>query len=92
MDSISCKEMGEMDRYAIEKIGIPSLILMENAGLKVLNNLNLRDYDNFTIVCGGGNNGGDGLVVARHLFILGKNVRVFLIGDETRRGNLEIVR
>jgi len=58
---ISCEEMKTMDSYAINKIGIPSIVLMENAALKVVKNIDLYKTDSFTIICGIGNNGGDGL-------------------------------
>ena len=80
MESISCQEMKEMDSYAINTVGIPSIVLMENAALKVINNIDLN-FNNFTVVCGRGNNGGDGLAVARHLIIKGKKVRIYIVGD-----------
>ncbi|MBP7633558.1 NAD(P)H-hydrate dehydratase [Candidatus Ozemobacteraceae bacterium] len=82
MRLVTASEMREIDRHAIEKIGIPSLVLMENAGLKILftleKNLSGLRGKRFTIVCGRGNNGGDGLVVARHLLNAGVPVEVFL--------------
>jgi len=80
MESISCQEMKEIDSYAINTVGIPSIVLMENAALKVINNIDLN-FNNFTVVCGRGNNGGDGLAVARHLIIKGKKVRIYIVGD-----------
>ena len=80
MELISCQEMKEIDSYAINVIGIPSIVLMENAALKVINNIDLN-FNNFTVVCGRGNNGGDGLAVARHLIIKGKKVRIYIVGD-----------
>jgi len=80
MELISCQEMKEMDSYAINTVGIPSIVLMENAALKVINNIDLN-YNNYTVVCGRGNNGGDGLAVARHLIIKGKKVRIYIAGD-----------
>jgi len=80
MESISCQEMKEMDSYAINTVGIPSIVLMENAALKVINNIDLN-YNNYTVVCGRGNNGGDGLAIARHLIIKGKKVRIYIVGD-----------
>jgi len=91
MRLVTASEMREIDRHAIEKIGIPSLVLMENAGLKVLFTLEkvlsgLRGK-RFTVICGRGNNGGDGLVVARHLLNAGVSVDVFLTSrpDEMAR-------
>lgn len=68
------------DKYCIEKLGIPSIILMENAGLKLVENLDLDKYNSFVIVSGRGNNGGDALVAARHLYCMGKHVEIFLLG------------
>lgn len=81
MKTITCQEMRNMDSYAINYIGIPSIVLMENAALKVVKNINLKKNNNFTIVCGTGNNGGDGLAVARHLILIGKIVDIFIIGN-----------
>lgn len=81
MITISCSEMKGMDSYAINNIGIPSIILMENAALKVLENIDLNNMDSYTIVCGTGNNGGDGLAVARHLILKEKTVDLFIVGS-----------
>ena len=73
----------EIDRRAIEEYGIPGVVLMENAGrnaaelLRDLNPLRLR----VAIVCGPGNNGGDGFVMARHLDRLGLTVNMYLFAD-----------
>lgn len=81
MLTISCAEMKAMDAYAINKIGIPSIVLMENAALKVIKNIDLDTFDSFTIVCATGNNGGDGLAIARHLLLKNKKVDLFIIGE-----------
>ena len=87
MRLLTSEEMRAADNHAIKTIGIPSLILMENAGLKILFTLEkaLKGLQGkrFTIVCGKGNNGGDGLVVARHLLNNGVPVSVFLTNDPT---------
>ena len=80
---ISCSEMKEMDRYAIEEIGIPSIVLMENAALKVVKNISPIS-EKIVLVCGVGNNGGDGLAVARHLYLSGRDVAVFILGNMER--------
>ena len=63
------KQMQEADRHTIEKIGIPSLVLMERAALATLQVLEEEkpEIRNVLIVCGSGNNGGDGFVLARLL-------------------------
>lgn len=73
--------MKEIDKYCIETLKIPGIVLMENAALKVLRNIDMT-IKSFVIVCGSGNNGGDGFALARHLHLLGKEVELFLIGKE----------
>jgi len=77
--------MRSIDRYCIDVLGIPGIVLMENAALKVVKNISENDK-NFVIVCSSGNNGGDGFVVARHLFNRGNYVEVFSLGS---RGKYE---
>ncbi len=80
--------MREVDRAAIEDYGIPSLVLMENAAIGVADAIAERfpAASSALIVCGPGNNGGDGLALARHLDIRGYRVRVVLAtgGGEPR--------
>jgi hydroxyethylthiazole kinase-like uncharacterized protein yjeF len=80
-------EMRELDRKAIEEFGIAAELLMENAGQAVyfalLNEFGVRDK-RFVIFCGLGNNGGDGLVVARKIQSSGGMVKVFILGDPGR--------
>lgn len=71
----------KIDSYCINELGISELILMENAALKIINNVDLKNNKAFAVVCGSGNNGGDGLAVARHLISHGKDVEVFFIGN-----------
>ncbi len=67
------------DRLAIESLGIPAIVLMENAGRSCAETLlALRTGDGVVICCGPGNNGGDGFVIARHLFNAGIRVTVIL--------------
>ena len=81
MLNISGAQMQAIDRYAIEKIGIPSIILMENAAIKVVDAIDLEHMESYTIICATGNNGGDGLAIARHLFLNNKKVDLFIIGE-----------
>ena len=74
-------EIRAIEKYAIEVIGIPSILLMENAALKVIKNINLLRRDTFAIICGVGNNGADGLAIARNLISLDKEVHIYLIGS-----------
>jgi NAD(P)H-hydrate epimerase len=95
--------MRAFDAHAIEKCRVPSLVLMENAGRGATDVLvrEMLDGDaqdaQAVVVCGTGNNGGDGLVVARHLLTRGAALAVFLVGDESRvspdaRANLDAWR
>ena len=95
----SVSEMRAMDRTAIEEFGIAEELLMENAGQAVyfviLTQLGIGGKK-FVVFCGTGNNGGDGLVVARKIHSNGGAVKVFLLGDPARfkgvaRLNLDIV-
>lgn len=81
--ALTRKEMRELDRKAIEEYKIPGIILMENAGRDVAEEI-LQMIDDphqakVAILCGKGNNGGDGFVVARHLHNHSIHVDVFLI-------------
>lgn len=74
--------MRQIDSFAINVIGIPGIVLMENASREVLQYLLERFEDNFCIICSKGNNGGDGFALARQLYVKGKNVEVFLVGSD----------
>jgi ADP-dependent NAD(P)H-hydrate dehydratase / NAD(P)H-hydrate epimerase len=89
MKLVTAAEMRELDRRAIEEVGIPSLVLMENAGRSTYQILRREFPDpdgEVAILAGRGNNGGDGLVVARYLAQAGEPVTVFLLGrrDQVR--------
>ncbi|WP_333654339.1 NAD(P)H-hydrate dehydratase [Dissulfurispira sp.] len=76
---VTAQEMREIDRITIEDYGIPGLVLMERAGLAVASKVREFYPDKKVLVlCGGGNNGGDGLVAARNLHNRGFDVKVFL--------------
>jgi ADP-dependent NAD(P)H-hydrate dehydratase / NAD(P)H-hydrate epimerase len=82
MKSISVAQARAIDRDAVERLGMPSILLMENAARSVAE-VARQMGDAFLVYCGPGNNGGDGLAAARHL---GRRARVFLTQepDETR--------
>ena len=77
--------MQACDRAAIEEYRIPGVVLMENAGLQVLDAIHEINGGaaplSTAVVCGRGNNGGDGFVVARHLHNLGREAVVYLVGE-----------
>ncbi len=79
---LSAVQMKAVDRAAIDKLGLPGLVLMENAGRGVAEIIarersHLAGLD-VRVVCGAGQNGGDGFVLARHLLDRGAQVQVFL--------------
>ena len=78
--------MKAIDRYNIETIGIPSLVLMERAALAVVQEVEIRcpSGGQITVFCGYGNNGADGLAAARMLALHGYSVQVILVGDPER--------
>lgn len=81
MKIVTATEMREIDRLTSERFGVPSLTLMENAGTTVAEFV-LREYPQakcIVVVCGKGNNGGDGFVAARKLQEAGREVRVILL-------------
>ncbi len=85
MKITTAEEMRAIDRASTEKFGVPSLILMENAGSAVARFIldNYKAADRVAVVCGKGNNGGDGFVIARKLHQAGRVVEVLLIASPT---------
>lgn len=83
---VNSVQMKEIDSFAIGQIGIPSLVLMENAANQVVSVIEERisREDIILVVCGSGNNGGDGLAAARILLNRGFQVDVFLAGDRDK--------
>lgn len=100
MRIVNTAQMREADRQTIEDIGIAALVLMENAGRQVVSaiegNYAAELQGRVAILCGRGNNGGDGFVVARTLVQRGVDTSVFVIGALSgirgdARVNLEIL-
>ncbi|MFZ5969464.1 MAG: NAD(P)H-hydrate dehydratase [Bacillota bacterium] len=100
MKIVNSKQMKNLDRIAVDEFGIPEAVLMENAGIavfhEVMKSLERMESQRVSIICGRGNNGGDGFVAARHLFQQGVRVKVFIIGNPTviagaARVNYEII-
>jgi ADP-dependent NAD(P)H-hydrate dehydratase / NAD(P)H-hydrate epimerase len=100
MRVLNSTQMREADRRTIGEIGIPSLVLMENAGRQAVSAMEAVYSDlldrQVAVLCGRGNNGGDGFVIARTLVQRGAEVAVFLLGRVAdvrgdARLNLEIL-
>ena len=100
MRVLNTDQMREADRRTIHDIGIPSIVLMENAGRQAVAAMEAAFEDLTTsrvgVLCGRGNNGGDGFVVARTLIQRGVETSVFLIGSVAdvqgdARTNLEVL-
>lgn len=101
MKAVSIAEMQELEQRAIRKIGIPAIVLMENAGRIsaeiVLEMLKGAEKRSVSLFCGIGNNGGDGFVAARHLANKGVKINVYITGDRPKikndaKINLDILR
>lgn len=75
---LSAAQMREADRRCIEEIGIPGAVLMNNAGAAVFRHISEGPVG---IVCGKGNNGGDGYVVARLALLAGFNTQVVVLAE-----------
>lgn len=85
---LNASEMVQIDRTTIDEVQIPGIVLMENAGCGVVEVIEgfLGDVvgKQIVIFCGKGNNGGDGYVIARHLYNRGAKVAVFLGGEKEK--------
>src|SRR6476659_7008687 len=100
MRVLNTRQMRDADRRTIDEIGIPSVVLMENAGRQSVAAMEAAFEDladsHVGVLCGRGNNGGDGFVVARTLIQRGVDVLVFLLGSVSEvkgdaRTNLEVL-
>ncbi len=97
---MSRDEVRTVDRWAIEQVGVPGVVLMENAGRSCAElareRLGQVSTPRVCVFCGTGNNGGDGYVIARHLRNDGMSVDVVICGDRDKirgdaRANLDIL-
>src|SRR3954465_10624678 len=90
MRVLNTQQMREADRQTIDEVGIPSVVLMENAGRQAVAAMEAAFEDlassKVGVLCGRGNNGGDGFVVARTLAQRGIEAIVFLLGSAAARG------
>ena len=93
---LTAEEMREVDRLTTEKYGIPSIILMENAAHATANIIKKKldgsiKGKSFLILCGKGNNGGDGAALARILWSKGADVHTYLFGKvEETKGDAKV--
>lgn len=92
---MSRDEVRRFDSWAINELGIPGAVLMENAGRScaelIIEKLSGVEKPMVCIFCGTGNNGGDGYVIARHLLNAGLLVRVVVCGDANKiKGDAKI--
>lgn len=83
---VNTSDMEAIDKYAINEIMIPAMVLMERAAMAVVDCMleKVTVKDKILVVCGTGNNGGDGVAVARMLKDKGLFVHILIIGDEKR--------
>lgn len=98
LEILDSASMASIDRRAIDELGIPAIVLMENAGIAVSDLID-RDFavETVGVVCGSGNNGGDGFVIARQLHSRGYAVSIVRLGNsasmsEETRTNFETCR
>jgi hydroxyethylthiazole kinase-like uncharacterized protein yjeF len=90
----SQKEMQLMDQYTMEKLGLPGVVLMENAGARVVEEILASspcENPRVLVLAGGGNNGGDGFVIARRLCDLGLNSQLcVLVSPDRIKGDAKV--
>ena len=88
MKLVTPAQMREIDSRAIRELGIPSMVLMENAGLSLVEEVEKRLSEGpgkISVVCGPGNNGGDGLALARLLTEKKRKVQILEINFTDKR-------
>ena len=83
---VGAATMKMIDAKSINEVGIPSMVLMERAALKTVEAMEkyLGNKDRVLVVCGNGNNGGDGMAIARLLHLKGIKVGIYLAGQEEK--------
>ena len=80
MEVVSIEKAKSMDKGTIEKVGIPSIILMENAAENIFKSI-VHKGNSYLFFCGVGNNGGDWLEIARKLLLTNKQVKIYIVGN-----------
>ena len=79
--ALTRQQVRSIDRFAIERLGVPGTVLMENAGRNAVDVIDAPfgvSGKSVAILCGAGNNGGDGFVMARHLALRGATVAIIM--------------
>jgi NAD(P)H-hydrate epimerase len=88
MNALSRQQVRQVDQWAMARLGVNGLVLMENAGRQAadvaMRMLDQAGGTRAAIVAGSGNNGGDGFVLARHLYLRGAKPIVYLVGPPDR--------
>jgi NAD(P)H-hydrate epimerase len=102
MQTLTCDQARRLDHLAVEKLGVPSILLMENAARNVADVvLDLLAHDlhlvtddaRVAVLCGGGSNGGDGYAIARHLFNHGIDTTIYAaVNPDALRGDAALNR
>ncbi|HEX2927366.1 MAG TPA: NAD(P)H-hydrate dehydratase [Ruminiclostridium sp.] len=88
MKAVTGRDMGKIDKYCIDNMGIPGIVLMENAALRVVKHINMYLEDrhglptDVIVVAGKGNNAGDAFAAARHLSVEGKKIILFCLFEK----------
>ncbi|MBF0328985.1 MAG: NAD(P)H-hydrate dehydratase [Nitrospirae bacterium] len=87
MKVVTSSEIAEIDRLTIQKLGVSQQVLMERAGLAIANKVKeIAPSKKIVVLCGSGNNGGDGLVAARELNSLGFKISALVFAGKTKLG------
>ena len=83
---VTCGEMKNLDSATIHKIGVASEVLMERAALKVVEETEkyLEKNEKILVVCGNGNNGGDGIAIARLFYLKGIRAEFYMVGNKEK--------
>src|SRR6266852_1970407 len=86
MKILDSEQIRNIDRRTTERFGVPSILLMENAAIAVVDAIfeHYASADRIAVFCGTGSNGGDGFAVARHLENRGVVPVVFIVGERAR--------
>lgn len=81
----STDQIRKIDDFAINKLGLPGVVLMENASREIFEKINKSfEISSIAIICGNGNNGGDGFAIARHFVNAGLRVKVIFLGSSNK--------